>query len=53
MEKSFKEHKEALLKLQEGQKLRLKNQFVETKDETTKVAKLALIGGASALQALS
>lgn len=48
MEKSFKEHKEELLKAQQGQKLRLQNQFVETKDETTKVAKLALIGGASA-----
>jgi hypothetical protein len=49
MEKSFKEHKEELLKAQEGQKLRLQNQFVETKDETTKVVKLALIGGASAV----
>jgi H+/gluconate symporter-like permease len=48
MEKSFKAHKEDLLKAQQGQKLRLKNQFVDTKDETTKVAKLALIGGASA-----
>lgn len=48
MEKSFKAHKEELLKAQQGQKLRLQNQFVETKDETTKVAKLALIGGASA-----
>ncbi|WP_375562421.1 hypothetical protein ACE193_07705 [Bernardetia sp. OM2101] len=48
MEKSFKAHKEELLKAQQGQKLRLQNQFVDTKDETTKVAKLALIGGASA-----
>lgn len=47
MKKTLTAHKEELLKAQEGQKLRLQNQFGETKDGTTKIAKLALIGGAS------
>lgn len=48
METTFKAHKEELLKAQKGQKLRLQNQFIETKGETTKVIKLGLMGGGAA-----
>ncbi len=48
MNKSLDSHKRQLEELQFAQKIALKEQIEDTKNVTTTVAKLALIGGASA-----
>jgi len=48
MNKSLDAHKRELQELQFAQKIALKERIEDTKNTTTNVAKLALIGGASA-----
>lgn len=48
MKKSLDLHKKELQEMQFAQKIALKQQIEDTKNVTTNVAKLALIGGASA-----